>query len=61
LIYRQLHLLDIANATSDTGLAFGYVALVRFGGVLMTGFSFVSIAAIAWLGRFLKPVQLPQR
>ena len=60
LIYRQLYLLKTADPMSDTGLSFGYVALTRFGGTLMTGFSFASIATIVWLSRSLNSARLHQ-
>ncbi len=51
LVIRQQRLCETVDPSCDTGVSFGYVALVHFGGPLLFACSACSISAIAWLSR----------
>ena len=51
LLIRQQRLCETVDPSCDTGVSFGYVALVHFGGPLLVACSACSIGAITWLSR----------
>ena len=61
LVIEQQRLCETVDPECDTGVSFGYVALVHFGAPLLCGASALAIGGAYWLGRGKNPERSANR